>query len=121
MPRPDNAVVHLAAAIAKLGTYQVPAEPNTITRRYFEQLAKVEENDTAKWMRALEQPERADLAVKHLSEESPMWNSMLRDSITPTLINSAFPNNVIPSEATANLNVQMLPGHSVDALILQFP
>jgi len=120
MPRPDNAVVHLAAAIAKLGTYQVPAEPNTITRRYFEQLAKVEENDTAKWMRALEQPERADLAVKHLSEESPMWNSMLRDSITPTIINAGFRNNVIPSEATANLNVRMLPGHSVDALIGQF-
>ena len=120
MPRPDNAVVHLAAAIAKLGTFQVPAEPNTITRRYFEQLAKIEEDDTAKWMRALEQPERLDLAVKHLSEESPMWNSMLRDSVTPTIINAGFRNNVIPSEATANLNVRMLPGHSIDALIGQF-
>jgi acetylornithine deacetylase/succinyl-diaminopimelate desuccinylase-like protein len=120
MPRPDNAVVHLAAAIAKLGTYQVPADPNTITRRYFEQLAKIEENDTAKWMRALEQPERADLAVKHLSEESPMWNSMLRDSVVPTIINAGFRNNVIPSEATANLNVRMLPGHSIDELIGQF-
>jgi len=98
----------------------VPAEPNTITRRYFEQLAKVEEDDTAKWMRALEQPERADLAVKHLSEASPMWNSMLRDSITPTIINAGFRNNVIPSEATANLNVRMLPGHSIDELIGQF-
>jgi acetylornithine deacetylase/succinyl-diaminopimelate desuccinylase-like protein len=120
MPRPDNAVVHLAAAIAKLGTFQVPAEPNTITRRYFEQLAKIEEDDTAKWMRALEQPERLDLAVKHLSEESPMWNSMLRDSVVPTIINAGFRNNVIPSEATANLNVRMLPGHSIDALIGQF-
>jgi acetylornithine deacetylase/succinyl-diaminopimelate desuccinylase-like protein len=120
MPRPDNAVVHLAAAIAKLGTFQVQAEPNTITRRYFEQLAKIEEDDTAKWMRALEQPERLDLAVKHLSEESPMWNSMLRDSVTPTIINAGFRSNVIPSEATANLNVRMLPGHSIDALIAQF-
>lgn len=119
MPRPDNAVVHLAAAIAKIGTYQVPAQPNTITRRYFEQLAKIEDDETAKWMRALEQPERADLAVKHLSEESPMWNSMLRDSITPTIINAGFRNNVIPSEATANLNVRMLPGHSIDELMGQ--
>jgi acetylornithine deacetylase/succinyl-diaminopimelate desuccinylase-like protein len=119
MPRPDNAVLHLAAAIAKIGAYQVPAEPNTITRRYFEQLAKIEDNDIAKWMRALEQSERADLAVKHLSEESPMWNSMLRDSITPTMINAGFRNNVIPSQATANLNVRMLPGHSIDALIGQ--
>jgi acetylornithine deacetylase/succinyl-diaminopimelate desuccinylase-like protein len=119
MPRPDNAVVHLAAAIAKIGTYQVPAQPNTITRRYFEQLAKIEDDEIAKWMRALEQPERTDLAVKHLSEESPMWNSMLRDSITPTIINAGFRNNVIPSEATANLNVRMLPGHSIDGLLGQ--
>ena len=57
---------------------------STITRRYFEQLAPVEDDDTAKWMRALRQPERADLAAKRLSDMNPMWNSMLRDTITPT-------------------------------------
>ena len=71
-------------------------------------------------MRALEQPERADLAVKHLSEQSPMWNSMLRDSIAPTMMQAGVRVNVIPSEATANLNVRMLPGHSIDELIGQF-
>ena len=121
MPRPDNAVVHLAAAIQKLGTYQVPGQPNTIVRRYFEQLAKIEPDDEiAKWMRALEQPEREDLAIKHLSEQSLMWNSMLRDSITPTILQAGVRVNVIPSEATANLNVRMLPGHSIDELIGQF-
>ena len=121
MPRPDNAVVHLAAAIQKLGTYEVPAQPNTIVRRYFEQLAKIEQdNEIAKWMRALEQPERADLAAKHLSEQSLMWNSMLRDSIAPTMMQAGVRVNVIPSEATANLNVRMLPGHSIDELVGQF-
>lgn len=119
-PRPDNAIVHLAAAVAKLGAYQTAAQPNTITRRYFEQLAKVEDDDTAKWMRALEQPERQDLAAKHLAEQSPMWNSMLRDSIAPTMIRAGFRANVIPSEATANLNVRLLPGHSIQDLIAQF-
>jgi acetylornithine deacetylase/succinyl-diaminopimelate desuccinylase-like protein len=120
MPRPDNAVVHLAAAIAKLGTYQVPAQPNTITLGYFEQLAKIEDDEVAKWMRALEQPERADLAVKHLTEDSPMWGSMLRDTISPTMLQAGVRVNVIPSEATANLNVRMLPGHSIEELIAQF-
>jgi acetylornithine deacetylase/succinyl-diaminopimelate desuccinylase-like protein len=120
MPRPENAVVHLAAAIAKLGAYQVPAQPSTITLRYFEQLAKIEDDEIAKWMRAIEQPERADLAFKHLSEQSPMWNSMLRDTIAPTMLQAGVRVNVIPSEATANLNVRMLPGHSIDELIYQF-
>jgi acetylornithine deacetylase/succinyl-diaminopimelate desuccinylase-like protein len=120
MPRPENAVVHLAAAIAKLGAYQVPAQPSTITLRYFEQLSKIEDDEIAKWMRAIEQPERADLAYKHLSELSPMWNSMLRDTIAPTMLQAGVRVNVIPSEATANLNVRMLPGHSIDELIGEF-
>ena len=120
MPRPENAVVHLAAAIAKLGAYQVPAEPSTITLRYFEQLSKIEDDEIAKWMRALEQPARVDLAYKHISEQSPMWNSMLRDTITPTILQAGVRVNVIPSEATANLNVRMLPGHSIDGLIGEF-
>jgi acetylornithine deacetylase/succinyl-diaminopimelate desuccinylase-like protein len=120
LPRPDNAVVHLAAAVAKLGTYQVPAQPSTIVLRYFEQLAKVEDDEVAKWMRALEQPERADLAVKHLGELSPMWNSMLRDTIAPTLLQAGVRVNVVPSEATANLNIRLLPGHSIEELMGQF-
>src|ERR1017187_10195892 len=121
IPLADNAVLHLAAAIEKLGTYQVPGQPNTIVRRYFEQLARIERDDEiAKWMRALEQAGRADLAVKHLSEQSPLWNSMLRDSISPTMMQAGVRVNVIPSEATANLNVRMLPGHSIDELIGQF-
>jgi len=120
LPRPDNAVVHLAAAVEKLGTYQVPAQPSTITLRYFEQLSKIEGDDIAKWMRALEQPERADLAVKHLADESPMWNSMLRDTIAPTMLQAGVRVNVVPSEATANLNIRMLPGHSIEELMGQF-
>jgi len=120
LPKPDNAVVHLAAAVAKLGTYQVSAEPNTITLRYFEQLSKIEDDDTAKWMRALEQPERKDLAVRHLADESPMWNSMLRDTIAPTILQAGVRVNVVPSEATANLNIRMLPGHSIEELMGQF-
>ncbi len=120
LPKPDNAVVHLAAAIQKLGTFQVPAQPNTITRRYFEQLAKIEDDEIAKWMRALEQPERADLAVRHLGEQSPMWNSMLRDTIAPTMLQAGVRVNVVPSEATANLNIRMLPGHSIQELMGQF-
>jgi len=120
LPKPDNAVVHLSAAVEKLGTYQVPAQPSTITLRYFEQLAKIEDDEIAKWMRALEQPGRADLAVRHLSDESPMWNSMLRDTIAPTMLQAGVRVNVVPSEATANLNIRMLPGHSVEELMGQF-
>ncbi len=116
-PRKDNPVVHLAAAVAKIGTYQTPAQPNTIVRRYFEQLARIEDPELSKWMRVLESPDRAEHAARVLSEASPMWNSMLRDSIAPTMMNAGIRQNVIPSEGRANLNIRLLPGNSIDALV----
>jgi acetylornithine deacetylase/succinyl-diaminopimelate desuccinylase-like protein len=119
VPRPDNAVVHLAAAIEKIAVYQPPAQPTTITRRYFERLATIEDEDTARSMRALETPQRLELAADRLSAVSPMWGSMLRDSVTPTELSAGIRANVIPSEAKATLNIRLLPGNSIDPLIAQ--
>jgi acetylornithine deacetylase/succinyl-diaminopimelate desuccinylase-like protein len=116
-PRPDNAVVHLSAAIAKIGAYEAPVRFLATTERYFEQLAKVEDEETAKWIRALEQPERQKLAVKRLSEMSPVWNSMMRDTIAPTMLQAGVRVNVVPSEARANLNVRLLPGNSINQVL----
>jgi acetylornithine deacetylase/succinyl-diaminopimelate desuccinylase-like protein len=117
MPRPDNAVVHLSAAIAKIGEYEPPVKFIPETERYFEQLAKVEDDETAKWIRALEMPSRQSLAVKRVAEMSPAWNSMMRDTIAPTMLQAGVRMNVIPSEARANLNIRLLPGDSINDVV----
>lgn len=117
VPRPDNAVVHLAAAVAKIGEYQAPVNLSTVVQRYFETLSKVEDDEIGKWMRALETPEREQLAVKRLADMSPVWNSMMRDTIAPTMLQAGVRANVVPSEARATLNIRLLPGDSVQLLI----
>ena len=42
---------------------------------------------------------------------------MLRDTIAPTVLSAGVANNVIPAEARANLNVRLLPGDSMNALL----
>lgn len=116
-PRADNAVVHLSAAIAKIGAYQPPMKMSSVVERYFEQLSKVEDDETSKWIRALEMPERRSLADKRVSEMSPLWNAILRDTITPTMLDAGVRANVIPSEARANLNVRLLPGDSMNDVL----
>lgn len=118
-PTPDNAVVHLAAAIAKIGEYSAPAQPTTIVSRYFEEMARIEEPETGKWMRALDTPDRAEHAQRYLSRQNPLWNSMLRDSIAPTMLSAGVRVNVIPAEARAQLNIRLLPGNSVQTLIAE--
>ncbi len=110
VPLKDNAVVHLAAAIEKLGTWETPVKPTVITKRYFEGLAQIEDPELAKWMRVLDTTERQDHAARILSNANPVWSSMLRNTISPTMLQAGVRDNVIPSEARATLNVRLLPG-----------
>jgi acetylornithine deacetylase/succinyl-diaminopimelate desuccinylase-like protein len=116
-PTRDNAVVHLAEAVAKIGTYSAPVHFTTIVRRYFEALAPLEDDEIGKWMRSLEAPDRGEHAQRVISDTSPLWNSMMRDSIAPTMLSAGVRVNVIPAEARANLNIRLLPGNTIDTLL----
>ena len=117
VPTKDNAVVHLAAAIAKIGAYSAPVRFTTIVRRYFEQIASLEDDEIAKWIRSLDTPDRGEHAQRVISDANPLWNSMLRDTIAPTELKAGVRSNVIPSEARATLNIRLLPGDTIDVLI----
>jgi acetylornithine deacetylase/succinyl-diaminopimelate desuccinylase-like protein len=118
-PTKDNPVVHLSVAIGKIGNYSAPVHFTAIVRRYFEGLAAVEDDEIAKWMRSLDTPDRGEHAQKVVSESNPLWNSMMRDSIAPTILTAGVRENVIPAEARANLNIRLLPGDSIDALLAE--
>ncbi len=117
VPTKDNAVVHLAAAVAKIGAYTAPVHLTSITRRYFEGLSAIEDDEIGKWMRVIDAPDRGEHAQRVLSDANPMWNSMMRDTIAPTMLQAGVRANVIPSEARAVLNIRLLPGDTVDGLL----
>jgi acetylornithine deacetylase/succinyl-diaminopimelate desuccinylase-like protein len=117
IPRKDNPVVHLAAAIGKIGQYEAPVQFNSVTRGYFEGIAPAEDEETGKWLEALESPDRADHAARWVSNNNPIWNAMLRDTATPTMLQAGIRQNVVPSEARGVLNVRLLPGNQLDPLV----
>ncbi len=119
VPTKDNAVVHLASAIAKIGAYTAPVHFTTIVRRYFEQLAPLEDDELAKWIRSLDTADRGDHAQRVVSEANPLWNAMMRDTVAPTILSAGVRSNVIPSEARANLNIRLLPGDTIDVLVAE--
>ena len=116
-PTKDNAVVHLAAAVAKIGAYSAPVRLTSIVRRYFEGLAAVEDDEISKWMRSMDTADRGEHAQRVICDASPLWNAMLRDTIAPTILTAGMANNVIPAEARANLNVRLLPGDSINTVL----
>lgn len=117
VPRKDNPVTHLAAAIAKIGAYEAPVQFNSVTRAYFEGLAPRQDEDTRKWMQALGTPDRGDHAARLISDQNPNWNAMLRDTATPTMLQAGIRQNVVPSEARGVVNLRLLPGNQVEPLV----
>lgn len=116
-PTKDNPVVHLAAAVAKIGAYSAPVHFTSIVRRYFEGLAPLEDDEIGKWIRSMDTPDRGEHAQRVVSDASPLWNAMMRDTIAPTVLTAGVANNVIPAEARANLNVRLLPGNTIDSVV----
>jgi len=57
----------------------------SIVRRYFEGLAPLEDDEIGKWIRSMDTPDRGEHAQRVISDASPLWNSMLRDTISPTV------------------------------------
>jgi acetylornithine deacetylase/succinyl-diaminopimelate desuccinylase-like protein len=119
IPLKDNAVTHLAAAVGKIGNYSAPVHFTTIVRRYFEGIAPLQDDEIAKWIRSLDTPDRGEHAARVISETNPMWNAMLRDTISPTILTAGVRANVIPSEARATLNIRLLPGNTITTLLAE--
>lgn len=117
MPRKDDSVTHLAAAIEKIGNYEAPVQFNSVTRAYFQALAPLQDDETAKWMRSLDTGDRGEHAARVISNDNLVWNAMLHDTVAPTMLRAGIRPNVIPSEARGVVNVRLLPGNQLTPLL----
>lgn len=108
-PIAGNAVVHLAEAVARAGTWQTPLRLNPTTRAYFARIAQVLPAPQAERYRALLDPARAAEADRYLRDAEPGSYAMLHTTVVPTVLRAGFRTNVIPAEAEAELDVRALP------------
>ncbi|MEQ9400194.1 MAG: M20/M25/M40 family metallo-hydrolase [Longimicrobiales bacterium] len=108
-PRPDNAIIRLARAVARFGEWQPPMRLNATTRAYFDRMAERVSPERAYLYRNLENPAISQLVQEELRLTDLTANSMLRTSISPTILEGGFRRNVIPGEAVATLDIRALP------------
>lgn len=115
VPRLDNALIHLGAAVEKAGRWETPMRLNDTTRTYFEKLATISSPQTAARYKALLDPQQSGAAQRYLAEKEPRRYSMLRTSVVPTMLKAGVGPNVIPSEAEATLDIRALPDEDIPA------
>ena len=116
VPRLDNALTHLSAAVAKIGNWVTPMRLNETTRAYFGKLAAISMPEDAARYRALLGPQPPEAIQAYLAKNEPERYSMLRTSVVPTLLKAGVGPNVIPSQAEATFDVRALPDEDIPRL-----
>ena len=117
LPKPDNAIYHVADALAALQKFSFPFELNAVTREYFTAMARIVTGQEAADMRAILQDPPDQKAVDRLSQNA-RFNSTMRTTCVATMLSGGHALNALPQKATANVNCRIFPGHSQEEIRL---
>jgi acetylornithine deacetylase/succinyl-diaminopimelate desuccinylase-like protein len=117
LPERDNAIVRLADALGKVHRHEFPARLNPVTRAYFQRMAALETGPIAADMRTISAEGKPldPAAVARLSAIT-FYNSRLRTTCVPTLVEAGHAENALPQRATATINCRALPEDSAPEL-----
>jgi acetylornithine deacetylase/succinyl-diaminopimelate desuccinylase-like protein len=89
-------------------------ELTPVTKLYVQGMEKVSTPEKADYLKALFDPTKTEAAQEYFRANDIFTNSVLRTSISPNIIQGGFRSNVIPSEATATLDIRAVPGEDMD-------
>jgi acetylornithine deacetylase/succinyl-diaminopimelate desuccinylase-like protein len=113
---PDNAVTHLAEAVARIGRYAWPLELTPTVRELLRGVADLtglplDEDD----------PQTIDRLVDALGPAQRFVGATLRHTTNPTQLAAGYKANVIPSSAEGTVDGRFLPGREdeFDATVAQ--
>lgn len=118
-PHLDNAILPLAIALQRIIQTPLPLHITQTTRAQIEALASGVSAGTAEMLRALLDPKTHSDALAELPLVEPVkrrLNASFRNTATPTILQAGSKINVIPAEATAQVDCRVLPGTTPESI-----
>ncbi len=111
MPRPDNPNVKLVQALERVTKWETPYNILPMVKEYFSKIAPKQPPEERPFFEDVEKGLR-DAAFARRLTSNPIYNAMIRDTISLTILQGGSKVNVIPSESTATLDCRLIPGSS---------
>lgn len=106
-PTDDNAVVRLSRAVAAIGAHRFPVVRTAALNRFLEVFGRERGRPFS--------DENLDQELASLGFVSSLIGATTRNTVSPTVLLAGGKTNVIPAEASARLDIRVLPGQD-DAL-----
>lgn len=101
-PTDDNSVVRLAQAVARIGSHRFPIVRTAALERFLAEFGAV------RGLAFTDDTIEEDLAA--LGFVGSLIGASTRSTATPTVLAAGGKTNIIPAEATARLDIRVLPG-----------
>jgi acetylornithine deacetylase/succinyl-diaminopimelate desuccinylase-like protein len=99
----DNAVTELAEAIGRLGRHEWPVQMIPSVRAFLEGAAAALGVEFT--------PNDPELSLGKIGAVSRVIGATLRNTTNPTVLKAGYKVNVVPQEASAEVDGRFLPGH----------
>jgi acetylornithine deacetylase/succinyl-diaminopimelate desuccinylase-like protein len=107
-PTKQNPVPRLVAALDKIAQYETPIHVTPGVDKYFRDISRLYSEPQKSWLadvtKALQNQQARDWILNDV-----YWNAYLRNTISLTGLNGSSKTNVIPGEATADIDIRLLP------------
>ena len=116
-PRPDSSVNKLIRTVSRVLAYQPPVEVSDHIQRWYADTAQLQ---TTVELRKKYQDLRSalkDPAFEVEFSKSIFRNAQVRNTISVTMLEASNKVNVIPPEASVQLDVRLLPGQDPEAFL----
>ena len=111
MPHPDNPNVKLIHALEAVTQWETPYNILPMVKEYFFRMALKQPPDERKFFEDIEKG-LSDPSFSARLTSNPIYNAMVRDTISLTMLQGGSKANVIPSESNATLDCRLIPGSS---------
>ena len=115
-PTKQNPVPRLVAALDKIARYETPLHVTPGVDKYFRDISRSYPAQQRQWLSnvsvALKNP-----AARNWILNDVYWNAILRNTISLTGLAGSNKTNVIPPEATAEIDIRLLPDQNPDDML----
>ncbi|HEX2103468.1 MAG TPA: M20/M25/M40 family metallo-hydrolase [Solirubrobacteraceae bacterium] len=119
LPMRGGAVARLARLLRTLDRRRLPVHVTHVPRRMLEGIAAELPAPAAPVIRGLLNPRLTDKLLRVLGEPGRAFDPLLHNTVNATIVRAGEQVNVVPSEATVDLDGRLLPGFGPDALIAE--
>jgi len=112
VPRADNAIYDLAAALNRLAVHRFPVRSNDLTLAFFKETAKATEGPVGEAMAAFA-ADPTNIAAADSLFNIPDLVGMTRTTCVATMLRGGHAENALARSATATVNCRIFPGVEV--------